>query len=85
MAAVPKIEVLGSGCPGCKKLHKLTVEAAGQLGLTGEVAYVTDINRIIEMGVMQTPVLAVNGKPVLAGFIPDVERLKEEIKKAVDA
>ena len=78
-----KIEVLGSGCPGCKKLHKLTVEAAGELGLAGEIGYVTDINRIIEMGVMQTPVLAVDGKPVLAGFSPDLDQVREALKTAL--
>jgi small redox-active disulfide protein 2 len=83
MANSHKIEVLGSGCPGCKKLHKMTVEAAGELGLAEEVGYATDINRIIEMGVMQTPVLAVDGKPVLAGFIPDPEQVKEALQKAL--
>ncbi len=85
MSAISKIEVLGSGCPGCKKLHELTVRAVRELGLGVEVDYVTDLDRIVGMGVMRTPVLAVDGRPVLAGFIPDVERLKEEIRKAAGA
>jgi hypothetical protein len=35
------------------------------------------------MGVMQTPVLAVDGKPVLAGFIPDLDQVREALKTAL--
>jgi len=76
-----KIAVLGSGCATCKALYELTKKAVLQLGLKDEVEYITDISKIIEMGVMQSPVLAINGKPVMIGFIPDVEKIKEIIKK----
>ena len=77
-----KIQVLGSGCPTCKKLHELTVEAVKQLNLNEGVEYSTDISKIIEMGVMSSPVLAVNGKPVMVGFLPDVEKIKSLLKEA---
>jgi hypothetical protein len=32
------------------------------------------------MGVMSSPVLAVNGKPVLTGFLPDIEEIKKIIQ-----
>jgi small redox-active disulfide protein 2 len=76
-----KIAVLGSGCATCKALYDLTKKAVFELGLKDEVEYITDISKIIEMGVMQSPVLAINGKPVMVGFIPDVEKIKEIIKK----
>lgn len=78
-----KIEVLGSGCAGCKRLHQMAVEAAKSLGFAGEVAYSTDISRIIEMGVMQSPVLAVDGRPVLAGSVPSQERVREVLEEAL--
>lgn len=71
-----KIQVLGSGCPNCKKLFELTKKAAGQLNLQAEVEYVTDITKIIEMGVMSSPVLAIDGKPALVGLVPDIEKIK---------
>jgi len=80
-----KIQVLGSGCPTCKKLYQLTKEAAEQLNLKEEVEYLTGqegIQKIIEMGVMSSPVLAVDGKPVLTGFIDDVEKIKKLILEA---
>jgi small redox-active disulfide protein 2 len=75
-----KIAVLGSGCATCKALYELTKKAVVELGLKDEVEYITDISKIIEMGVMQSPVLAINGKPVMVGFIPDVEKIKEIIQ-----
>jgi len=78
-----KIAVLGSGCATCKALYDLTKKAVSQLGLKDEVEYITDISKIIEMGVMQSPVLAINGKPVMVGFIPDVEKIKEIIQENI--
>ena len=78
-----KIQVLGSGCPTCKKLFELTKQAVEELDLKIEVEYITDIQRIVEMGVMSSPVLAINGKPVITGFLPDIEKIKETIKKLI--
>jgi len=76
-----KIQVLGSGCPTCKKLYELTKEAVKELNLNEEVEYITDISKIIEMGVMSSPVLAVDGKPVMVGFLPDIEKIKGLLKE----
>lgn len=77
-----KIQVLGSGCPTCKKLHELTQQAVKELNLNEEVEYITDVSKIIEIGVMSSPVLAVNGKPVITGFVPDVEKVKSFLREA---
>jgi len=78
-----KIQVLGSGCSTCKKLFELTKQAAAELKLKTEVEYITDIQKIIEMGVMSSPVLAIDSKPVMVGFVPNVEKIKEAIKKFI--
>jgi len=80
---IMKIQVLGSGCPTCKKLFELTKQAVAELKLKIEVEYITDIQKIVEMGVMSSPVLAVNGKPVLAGSLPDIEKIKKLIKEGI--
>lgn len=77
-----KIQVLGSGCATCKKLYELTQEAVKQLKLDEEVEYITDVSKIVEMGVMSSPVLAVNGQPVMVGFVPDVEQIKTVLTKS---
>jgi len=78
-----KIQVLGSGCPTCKKLFDLTTQAVKEMELKTEVEYITDIQKIIEMGIMQSPILAINGKPVMTGFVPDIEKVKEIIRENI--
>jgi small redox-active disulfide protein 2 len=69
------IQVIGSGCPTCKKLFEITKQAVKELNLSEDVEYSTDISKIIEMGLMSSPVLAVNGKAVMVGFSPDIEKI----------
>ena len=70
------IQVLGTGCPKCKKLEENAKLAAEQLALECEVLKVTDINVIMQMGVMMTPALVVDGKVKVTGKVPSVEELK---------
>lgn len=74
-----KIQVLGSGCATCKKLYELTQEAVSELKLTADVEYITDVERIIALGVMQSPVLAVDGRVVLAGYLPKLTAIKDAL------
>ena len=76
-----KIQVLGSGCATCKKLFEITQKAVAELGLTDNVEYITDVQRIIAMGLMQSPVLAINDKPALVGFTSDIEKIKKLIEE----
>ena len=76
-----KIQVLGSGCPTCKKLYELTKEAVAEMNLEAEVEYITDVQKIVEMGVMSSPVLAVNGKPAMTGYTSDIEKIKGIIQE----
>jgi glutaredoxin len=79
-----KIQVLGSGCPTCKKLNDMTIQAIKELELNEKVEYLTGdrgTSKIIEMGIMSSPVLAINDKPVMIGFTPDIEKIKSLIQK----
>ena len=76
-----QIQVLGSGCPTCKKLYELTKEVVAEMGINTEVEYITDVQKIVAMGLMSSPVLAVNGKPVFVGMPSDKEKIKELIKR----
>jgi len=80
-----KIQVLGSGCPTCKKLYELTRQAVKEANLKEKVEYLTGqegIQKMIDIGVMSSPVLVINGKPVMTGAVEDVEKIKELIQKA---
>lgn len=78
-----KIEIIGSGCKKCKAFFELAKEVAGELGINDTVLYSTNINKIVLMGIMSSPVLTINDKPVLVGILPDKERLKEIISKNI--
>ena len=75
-----KIQVLGSGCKKCKELYERTQKAVLSLGLDTSVEYITDVQKIVEMGIISTPVLAINGKPVITGMLPDIERIEKLLK-----
>lgn len=77
---VKKIQILGTGCPKCKKLAESTEQAAKELGIEYELEKVTKIADIMKFGVMITPALVVDGKVKVAGKVPTIEELKEMIK-----
>ncbi len=74
-----RIQVLGTGCPKCKKLAEAAEAAARELQLEYELTKVTDINEIIGFGVMTTPALVVDGTVKVAGKVPSVEEIKKLI------
>jgi len=71
-----KIQILGTGCPRCKKLAENAEAAAKELGVEYEIEKVTDINEIMKFGVMMTPALAVDGEVKIVGKVPSVEEIK---------
>ncbi|MDD5469736.1 MAG: thioredoxin family protein [Candidatus Peribacteraceae bacterium] len=77
------ITVLGSGCAKCKNLHELVQGAAKELGIQAEIEYCTDIEKIIELGAMSSPVLAINGQSVLEGSVPDMQALKQLLSEHI--
>jgi len=76
-----KIEILGTGCPKCKKLNELVEEAINEPGVSAEIIKVTDINKIIDYGVMVTPALVIDGDVKVAGKIPSKEEIIKWIKE----
>jgi small redox-active disulfide protein 2 len=77
-----KIQVLGSGCATCHKLYEITKQAVKELQLSEIVEYLTGdvgIQKIIELGSISSPVLAINDKIAMAGFVPDIEKIKKLI------
>ena len=71
-----KIQILGTGCPKCKKLAENAETAAKAMGIAYSLEKVTSINDIIKFGVMLTPALAVDGVVKVAGKVPGVEDIK---------
>ena len=72
-----KIQILGTGCPKCKKLAENAEAAAQALGIEYEIEKVTDINEIMKAGVMMTPALVVDGDVKSAGKAISADDIKE--------
>ena len=75
-----KIQILGTGCPKCKKLAENTEIAIKELGLFCEIEKVTKINDIMAFGVMMTPALAIDGDVKIVGKVATVEEIKTFLK-----
>lgn len=76
-----KIEILGTGCPKCKKLEEIVREVVNEEKIDAEIVKVTQINEIMNYGIMFTPALVVDGEVKVAGKIPSKEEVKKWIKK----
>lgn len=74
-----KIQILGAGCPKCRKLAENAEAAAKELGIDFEIVKVTDINAIMDFGVMITPALAVDGDVKSAGKVPSIDEIKKTL------
>ena len=72
------IKVLGAGCKSCHEQYENAKEAVKAMGLSVEVEYITDMQKVMEYGVMSMPALVVNEKVVSMGRVlkaADVEKL----------
>ena len=76
------VKVLGSGCKNCHALLEAAKEAVQSMGLNIEVEYVTDMEKIMEYGVMRMPALVVNEKIASMGKVlkaAEVEQLLRQL------
>ena len=72
-----EIKILGTDCPKCKTLEKLTREVVEQNGLVATITKVEDIMEIMKYGIMTTPALVVNEKVEIKGRVPSSEEIKQ--------
>ncbi|HLD29780.1 MAG TPA: thioredoxin family protein [bacterium] len=72
-----KVEILGTGCPKCKKLTANAEQAVKELEIAAEIVKVTQISDIMNYGVMVTPALAIDGAVKSAGKVLSAEEIKK--------
>ena len=76
------IKVLGAGCKTCHEQYENAKAAVAALGLSMEVEYITDMEKVMEYGVMSMPAIVVNDKVVSKGKLlkaADVEKLLRKL------
>ena len=75
-----EIKVLGGGCKSCEKMLRYTKEAVNELNIDTEVQYITDMDQIMQAGVMSTPALIIDGKIKSTGRVPKTKEIKKMIE-----
>ena len=74
------VKVLGAGCKSCHEQYEYAKKAVSNLGLGIDVEYITDMEKVMEYGVMSMPAIVVNDKVVAFGKVlktAEVEKLLE--------
>ena len=75
-----KIQILGTGCPKCKKTAENAEKAIEMLDTDAEVVKVEKLDDIMEYNVMMTPALAIDGEVKISGKVPSPEQVVEWIE-----
>ena len=84
VSGIINIKVLGAGCKSCHEQYANAKAAVKAMGLTVEVEYITDMEKVMGYGVMSMPAIVVNEKVVSMGKVlkaADVEKLLNKLKK----
>lgn len=79
-----KIQALGCGCKKSVQNYEAVVEAAKELGVVDEVEFYKDSEGILEMGIMSTPALVIDGKIYSTGRTLNVKQAKELLERAMN-
>ena len=74
-----EIKILGTGCPKCKSLDKVTRKVVEEAGLDANIEKVEDIMEIMKFGIISTPGLVVNGEVKVSGRLPSEKEIKSII------
>ncbi|HNY21853.1 MAG TPA: thioredoxin family protein [Treponemataceae bacterium] len=77
-----KIQILGTGCPKCKQLEANARAAVASKGVEADIEKVTDIDQIMEMGVMMTPALVIDGEVRSVGKVLTVDQIAAQLEGA---
>jgi small redox-active disulfide protein 2 len=78
-----EVKILGTGCPKCKRLEKVTRDVLAEMGVEATVTKVTDMVDILSYNIPATPGLVIDGAVVSAGRIPQKAELTSMIATAL--
>jgi small redox-active disulfide protein 2 len=80
-----EVKVLGTGCPNCKRLEKVTRQAIAEMGVEATVIKVTDMSDILTYDILTTPGLVIDGEVVSSGRVPNKSEVTSLIATALSA
>ncbi|MBK7228259.1 MAG: thioredoxin family protein [Ignavibacteriales bacterium] len=76
------VKVLGTGCKKCQNLENKVRELVASNNIDATVEKVTDIQEMVNYGIMMTPGLIINEKVKSFGIIPKDDQLISWLKEA---
>ncbi len=75
------VKILGTGCPKCKKLEAAARQAIDETGVNATLEKLTDLDQIMDYGIMITPALVIDEKVVSSGKLLSVSDIKALLLK----
>ena len=75
------VKILGAGCKSCHEQYENAKAAVQALGLNVEVEYITDMEKVMEYGVMSMPAIVVNDKVVSMGKLLKAAEVEKLLRK----
>ncbi|HHV79770.1 MAG TPA: thioredoxin family protein [Firmicutes bacterium] len=76
-----RIEICGVGCAKCRKTEQLIEEVVRKAGVQAEIVHITDLNEIIDRGVVMTPAVFVDGVKKIEGKVPSESQIRQWVGK----
>ncbi len=73
------LKILGTGCPKCIKLEEMVKNYVTKNGIEAEIDHVTNLDEIMEYGVVMTPALVVDNTIRISGKLPSEKELAEAL------
>ncbi len=77
------IKVLGSGCPTCQALYNRVSKVIKEIDPMQDVEYITDVTKIVELGIMSSPVLIIDGQVISASKKLSEDEIREAIQSKI--
>ncbi len=71
-----KIQIAGPGCSNCQKTETNVINACAELDFAADISHVTNIAEILDLGVMRTPAVVIDGEIAISGRVPTVSEVK---------
>lgn len=76
-----KIEIYGPGCQRCQNTAEVVKKALSETGVQAEIEKISDLDRILDKGILKTPAVFIDGKKMIEGKVPTVEEVKGWLSK----
>ena len=78
------LQILGSGCPKCQALERSARQAVSKLQINAEIEKITDVDTMMEMGMMVSPGFAIDGTLLHTGKVLTSEQIERAIQQRME-